>query len=193
MKNTAFFTLFITTTLLVACGKTEEAAPLASGMDAPQQLAPAPAELVALEPASAEPVAVEPAPTPSPVVPALAPVAPTTKPQPNAAKPVSPVIPQPPVSATPAQETLPSTPKLDLARGQQVYRQSCAVCHDKGVAGAPKTGDTASWSPRLAQGMDALYKTALQGKGAMPAKGGNPSLTDHDVKAAVDYMAAQSR
>jgi cytochrome c5 len=77
--------------------------------------------------------------------------------------------------------------------GQKIYRQACAFCHDKGAAGAPKTGDTAAWGPRLAQGMDTLYTVALRGKGAMPARGGNPSLSDPDVKAAVDYMVAQSR
>ncbi|HEY9099794.1 MAG TPA: c-type cytochrome [Thiobacillus sp.] len=195
MKSTGLFTLFVTTTLLLACGQSEEAAPPASVMDAPQQIAPAPAESVAVEPAPAESVVVEPVPSAASSVPAQAPVTPpaTPKLQPRAAKPAAPAIPPPQASAAPSQEALPSAPNPDLARGQQVYRQSCAVCHDKGVAGAPRTGDTASWSPRLALGMDVLYKTALLGKGAMPAKGGNPSLTDHDVKAAVDYMAAQSR
>ena len=41
--------------------------------------------------------------------------------------------------------------------------------------------------------MDALVASAVRGKGAMPAKGGNPSLADADVKAAVDYLVAQSR
>lgn len=87
----------------------------------------------------------------------------------------------------------PSTLSPDLAHGQQIYRQACAFCHDKGVAGAPKTGDAAAWNPRRAQGMEALYTASLRGKGAMPAKGGNPSLADADVKAAVDYLVAQSR
>ncbi|MDO9636824.1 MAG: c-type cytochrome, partial [Thiobacillus sp.] len=86
-----------------------------------------------------------------------------------------------------------SAATVDLVHGQQIYRQACAFCHDKGVAGAPKTGDVASWGPRLAQGIDTLYTVSLRGKGAMPAKGGNPALSDGDVKAAVDYMVAQSR
>jgi cytochrome c5 len=90
-------------------------------------------------------------------------------------------------------EAAPATPKPDLAHGQQIYRQTCAFCHDKGVAGAPKTGDAGAWSPRVAQGIDTLYASALHGKGAMPAKGGNPSLMDADVKAAVDYLTAQAR
>jgi cytochrome c5 len=40
--------------------------------------------------------------------------------------------------------------------------------------------------------MASLYTVAIRGKGAMPAKGGNPSLTNADVNAAVDYMIAQS-
>jgi cytochrome c5 len=81
--------------------------------------------------------------------------------------------------------------KSGLAHGQQIYRQSCAFCHDKGLMGAPQIGDAAAWSPRLAQGMDALYASALRGKGAMPAKGGNPSLPGDDVKAAVNFIRAQ--
>ena len=101
----------------------------------------------------------------------------------------------PPATAKPAEpQTAPaSAAKPDLAHGEQIYRQACAFCHDKGIAGAPKTGDAVAWAPRLAQGMDGLYASALRGKGAMPAKGGNPSLADADVKAAVDYLAAQSR
>lgn len=76
--------------------------------------------------------------------------------------------------------------------GEGTYKSACSACHSAGVAGAPKSGDKAAWSPRIAQGKDTLYKHALagfQGKaGVMPAKGGNPTLSDADVKAAVDYM-----
>ena len=67
------------------------------------------------------------------------------------------------------------------------------ACHGAGIAGAPKFGDKAAWAPRIKPGMHALYATALKGKGVMPAKGGNPSLSDDDVKAAVDYMVAASK
>ncbi|MEQ1514987.1 MAG: cytochrome c5 family protein [Usitatibacteraceae bacterium] len=66
-----------------------------------------------------------------------------------------------------------------------------------GVAGAPKTGDKAAWSARIAQGKPTLYQHALagfQGKaGVMPAKGGNASLADADVKSAVDYMVSLAK
>jgi cytochrome c5 len=76
----------------------------------------------------------------------------------------------------------------DAARGKSVYDSSCAACHTAGVAGAPKTGDKAVWAARLKTGKDALYASVLKGKGAMPAKGGNASLTEADVRASVDYM-----
>ena len=74
--------------------------------------------------------------------------------------------------------------------GKKVYDATCTVCHTAGVANAPKPGDKAAWAPRIAQGKPALYNSALKGKGAMPAKGGNPALSDDAVKAAVDYMLA---
>lgn len=77
--------------------------------------------------------------------------------------------------------------------GEQVVQQVCGACHATGAAGAPKTGDKAAWGPRIAQGKDTLYKSALNGKNAMPAKGGNPALSDDEIKAAVDYLMAQAK
>jgi len=83
------------------------------------------------------------------------------------------------------------------ADGNKVFTMSCAACHATGVAGAPKFGDKAAWAPRIAQGANVLYTHALggfQGKaGVMPPKGGNTSLPDADVKAAVDYMVAAAK
>jgi len=83
--------------------------------------------------------------------------------------------------------------KPDPAKGKLVYEAHCAAYHATGVAGAPKPGDKAAWTARLSQGYAGLYDNALKGIRGMPAKGGNPSLTDADVKAAVDFIAAQSR
>jgi cytochrome c5 len=79
------------------------------------------------------------------------------------------------------------------ASGKATYESICKACHDAGVAGAPKFGDKAAWSARLKAGKDSLYNTALKGKGAMPPKGGNPSLPDADVKAAVDHILAAAK
>lgn len=81
----------------------------------------------------------------------------------------------------------------DVAKGKLVYQASCAACHAAGLAGAPKLGDAAAWGPRVGAGAGPLYASAMKGKGAMPAKGGNASLPDADVRAAVDFMVAQVR
>ena len=106
------------------------------------------------------------------------------------AKPAATATPAP----APAKTAAAPAPAADTSgKGQATYQQSCAVCHTAGVAGAPKLTDKAAWAPRIAQGKDALYNSSLKGKGAMPAKGGNPSLSDADVKAAVDYMVSQAK
>ncbi|QDZ26604.1 cytochrome c5 family protein [Noviherbaspirillum sp. UKPF54] len=79
------------------------------------------------------------------------------------------------------------------ADGKAVYESTCAACHATGAAGAPKFGDKAAWAPRIAAGAGALHASALKGKGVMPAKGGNASLSDADVIAAADYMIGQSK
>jgi len=186
MKSSIVLIMFATATLL-ACGKTDEASVPAT--DAPPAVEPAPVEAPVTPEPPAEPVAPVDTMTAPPSVPAPQATAKPVPPPTAKPAPVTPTTPAPPK----APEAAPAAPKPDLARGEQVYRQSCAVCHDKGVAGAPKPGDAAAWSPRLARGMDAMYATALNGKGAMPAKGGNPALSETDVKAAVDYLAAQSR
>lgn len=78
-------------------------------------------------------------------------------------------------------------------KAKTIYTMSCAACHTTGAAGAPKLGDKSMWDPRIKSGMDMLYNSALKGKNAMPAKGGNASLSDADVKAVVDYMVSQAK
>ena len=78
--------------------------------------------------------------------------------------------------------------------GSVVFNNLCTGCHTSGAGGAP-TLDKAHWSARIAQGKDTLYKHAIEGfssNGAtMPPKGGNPALTDEQVKATVDWMLGQ--
>jgi len=95
----------------------------------------------------------------------------------------------PAATAAPAAAAAP-TPAA--GKGPAVYQASCSACHGTGAAGAPKLADVAAWAPRIKTGMPALYNSALKGKAAMPAKGGNPALADADVKAAVDYLVAQA-
>lgn len=104
--------------------------------------------------------------------------------------------PAPVPPAAPAPVAAPAA-VADNGVGKSVYNKVCAMCHAAGVAGAPKPGDKADWGPRIAQGPDVLHKHALEGftgaKGMMPPRGGGTSLTDDEVKAAVDHMVAASR
>ena len=104
----------------------------------------------------------------------------------TAATPRSGAAPAGAAPATPAAAVKPD--------GKKIFTDTCSVCHGQGIAGAPKFGDKALWAPRVAQGVNVLYDHALkgfQGKGGlMPPKGGNTSLADAEVKAAVDYMVA---
>lgn len=79
----------------------------------------------------------------------------------------------------------------DLAMGEKVYGANCVSCHGAAVLGAPKLGDKPSWTPRLAKGVDALYKSATDGVKMMPPRGGNGSLKDEELKAAVDFMVSK--
>lgn len=84
-----------------------------------------------------------------------------------------------------------NAPKV-FKTGEQVFAAVCTACHTAGVAGAPKIGDNAAWAPFVKAGYDAMLNVALHGKGGMPAKGGNPTLSDFEVARAVVYMANKS-
>ncbi len=80
--------------------------------------------------------------------------------------------------------------------GKAIYDHLCTSCHTAGIAGAPKLGDKGMWGPRIAEGLDTLVKHATEGYHGpdgnyMPAKGGNPALTDEQVKAAVTWIVGQ--
>ena len=74
---------------------------------------------------------------------------------------------------------------------QQLYAGACLACHAAGVAGAPKTGDSAAWQARLGAGIDALLTSAISGKGAMPPKGGS-TYSDQQLRSVIEYMLAES-
>lgn len=81
-----------------------------------------------------------------------------------------------------------SGPHVDKS-GEEVYQAVCLACHDSGALGSPKLGDKGAWSPRIAQGYETLIKHAIEGIRSMPARGGNPDLTDGEIANAVAFMA----
>ncbi len=76
---------------------------------------------------------------------------------------------------------------------EAVYNAICKACHDAGVAGAPKTGDKAAWAPRIATGSAAMLKSVINGKNAMPPRAGDASLSDDELKAAVEYLVGKTK
>ncbi|OYV79637.1 MAG: cytochrome c5 family protein [Ferrovum sp. 37-45-19] len=94
-------------------------------------------------------------------------------------------------SPSPIKATLASNDNAGV--GKKTFESICTGCHSSGALGAPKFANKKDWAPRIAQGMDVLYKSAIKGKNSMPAKGGNPALTDDEVKAAVNYMVSAAK
>lgn len=126
------------------------------------------------------------------VAPRIAPVA-SVAVDPNAPQ-APPAAPASPAPATAVVAAAPVAGASSAAgAGKTTFEHVCTVCHSTGLAGAPKFGDKVAWAPRIATGKDTLYHAALTGKGAMPPKGGNPALSDADVKAAVDYMVSAAK
>ncbi len=73
--------------------------------------------------------------------------------------------------------------------GEQVYKDVCMVCHTAGVANAPKLGDAKAWAPLIKEGQAVLTAHAWVGVRGMPARGGNPNLSQEEFAKAVAYMA----
>ncbi len=199
-KNSLAMALACSAFLLTACGKNDTPAPTA-----PPPVSQSPAPSTAPEPVTA------PAPAPAAAEPATSSDA-DKAPEPAAASGLEPAAPG---SAAASGSTPAGTDAAGAAQtsgtstgggtataaaggggelGKSVYEKSCALCHAAGVAGAPKLDDKSDWSPRIAQGKDTLYKHAIEGftgkKGVMPPRGGAASLSDEEVKAAVDFMVS---
>ena len=75
--------------------------------------------------------------------------------------------------------------------GKEVYDAACMSCHASGAAGAPMIGNKDQWSDRLSKGKEVLYSSAVNGIGVMPAKGGIATLSNDEVKSAVDYLISE--
>ncbi|MDH3640008.1 MAG: c-type cytochrome, partial [Gammaproteobacteria bacterium] len=143
--------------------------------DASPQTPPA-AESDSVSAVPAPPAGVTPG-TPAPETP------PTEAPEDQLAK-AAPV--EPTVSAESAAEA--TTQGLD---GAAIAAASCLACHQTGVMDAPKLDDAANWQKRAEQGIEVLLDHVINGFNSMPPKGGNPQLSDAEVRAALEYMLAQ--
>jgi cytochrome c5 len=85
-------------------------------------------------------------------------------------------------------EPVDKTKPAALRSGEQVVRAQCSKCHQDGSGGAPLIGDRVAWTPRLKNGLDATVRSAINGHGGMPARGGMADLSDGEIRNAVTYM-----
>lgn len=85
-------------------------------------------------------------------------------------------------------EPVSRTVKATERTGERIVEIQCAKCHRDGVGGAPKIGDRSAWIPRLKPGLDVVVRSAINGHGGMPARGGMADLTDAELRSAIIYM-----
>ncbi len=80
-----------------------------------------------------------------------------------------------------------------VSKAQKLYEAKCSACHGNPAIGAPVVGKKEAWAGLIKKGKKTLYKHAISGFNAMPAKGGNADLSDAAVKGIVDYMIKASK
>jgi cytochrome c5 len=93
------------------------------------------------------------------------------------------------VSQTPPKRTSSTS---GSTQGQDIYEKYCTGCHTTGAGGAPKIGDATAWAPRIKQGLNVMYKNAINGIRGMPPKGTCISCTNQEIQDAVNYIVDQS-
>ncbi|MCC6627951.1 MAG: cytochrome c [Chloroflexi bacterium] len=104
-------------------------------------------------------------------------------------------------TAKPAAPAAPAAPLKpgDAARGKQLFTLSCAACHGPEAKGVPGLGKDMTTSAFVKGQSDAqLLDFIKKGRPAtdpanttrieMPAKGGNPALTDAELTDMIAYI-----
>jgi cytochrome c-550 PedF len=105
--------------------------------------------------------------------------------------PVKAAAPAATTAAAPAASAAPATPAV-ARTGEQVFNTVCTACHTAGILNAPKIDDKAAWEPRAAKGLSGLLASSTTGLNQMPAKGGDPSLTEQELSEAITYMLGKA-
>ena len=73
--------------------------------------------------------------------------------------------------------------------GEKIYTQYCISCHQAGISGAYRLGDTQAWQKELQEHtLDELVALAIAGEGAMPARGLCSQCTDEQIRETTLYM-----
>lgn len=95
-----------------------------------------------------------------------------------------------PTLSTASSATAPNA--ATMVQGEKLYKSACIACHGTGAANAPMLGNKKIWAPIIEQGMDQMISVAINGKGAMPARGGTKA-DDAALRAAVEYMVSRAQ
>ena len=82
-----------------------------------------------------------------------------------------------------------ASPEVRTRTAAEIVQNTCVLCHGTGQSGAPRIGATKDWRARARVGLDGLVRSAAEGKGGMPVRGGMPDLSDAELRAAIAYMS----
>lgn len=88
--------------------------------------------------------------------------------------------------------------KVNTRQGKRTYDQSCVECHGTGKDGAPRleigfSRKNSEWTRRKFNAQEVLDQHKQKSYVQIPAKDGQPKLTDQDVVNAVHYMMIMLR
>ena len=81
--------------------------------------------------------------------------------------------------------------KNDPDAGRKIFKEFCATCHAEQPLidiRAPRIGDKAIWSALSKQGFATLLKVTIEGRGAMPARGGCFECSDAQLTETIQYI-----
>lgn len=84
----------------------------------------------------------------------------------------------------------------DKDAGRKIFKEYCASCHSQDPIidiKAPHIGDKSAWKIRKKRGLPLLFKTTLDGKDVMPARGGCFECSDDQLRETIQYMLNQSQ
>lgn len=99
-----------------------------------------------------------------------------------------------PGASAAAEPEVVEVPKSPAEMAKETFSKVCFGCHGSGMPNTPQLGNKEAWAPRIAQGIEVLYNSAINGKlPMMPPRGTCTSCSDEDLKAVVDYMVSEAK
>lgn len=93
-----------------------------------------------------------------------------------------------PVGKVDVEGAKPKVAVAQVSGPAKIYKTNCAMCHDSGLAGAPKKANKSDWASRYAEGMDEMVKKAVNGYKAMPPKGNCLKCSEDDIRKTIEFM-----